>query len=125
MTEGEGVSTRAIRVRLDATANQSDIGALKKWLEREKPLEDLVRNGDLRIQESAGTDEQGTDEHGTPMGAGIEILMLLSGAAAQTLFDTVLRQVGRGVRAWYENRRSVESGDPPDYDVDPVDLDER
>lgn len=125
MTEGEDVATRAIRVRLDGTASQSDIDALKKWLEREKPLEELVRNGDLRIQESAGTDKQGTDEHGRPMGAAIEILMLLSGAAAQSAFDTVFKQVGRGVKAWYENRRSVESGDPPDYDVDPVTLDER
>ncbi|WP_028799821.1 hypothetical protein [Streptomyces sp. 142MFCol3.1] len=125
MTEGDGVVTRAIRVRLDGTASQSDIGALKKWLEREKPLEELVRSGELRIQESAGSDEQGTDEQGTPMGAAIEILMLLSGAAAQSMFDTVFKQVGRGVKAWYENRRSVESGDPPDYDVDPVHLDER
>ncbi|MET7438934.1 hypothetical protein ACWERY_09875 [Streptomyces sp. NPDC004082] len=125
MTDGEGVATRAIRVRLDGTASQGDIGALKKWLEREKPLEELARNGDLRIQERAGTDDQGTDEHGRPMGAGIEILLLLAGAAAQSTFDIVFKQVRRGVKAWYENRRSVESGDPPDYDVDPVDLDER
>ncbi|MFD4788654.1 hypothetical protein ACFWN1_16665 [Streptomyces sp. NPDC058459] len=117
--------TRAIRVRLDETASETDVGALKKWLEREKPLAELANQGELQIQESAGSHRRARDRPGAPMGAGIEILMLLSGAAAQSVFDTVLRQVVKGVKAWHENRRSVESGDPPDYDVGPVDLDER
>jgi hypothetical protein len=118
--EGEGVTTRAIRVRLDGTARHSDVGALKKWLEREKLLEELARKGELQIQESGGADEQGT-----PMGAGMDLVLVLIGAGAETLFKEVLAQTKSAVRAWRENRGSVESGDPPDFDIEPADLDER
>jgi hypothetical protein len=118
--EGEGVAARAIRVRLDGTASDSDVGALKKWLERERPLERLVQRGDLRIEERAGTDEQGT-----PMGVGMDIVLVLIGAGAETLFKELLAQVKSAVRAWSDNRGSVENGDPPEARVDPLGSDER
>ncbi|MET8407802.1 hypothetical protein ABZV34_06755 [Streptomyces sp. NPDC005195] len=118
--EGEGVATRAVRVRLDGTASESDVGALKKWLEREKPLEELVGRGDLRIEERAGTDARGT-----PMGVGTDIVLVLIGAGAETLFKELLAQVKSAVGAWRDNRGSVENGDPPDARVDSVDPDER
>ncbi len=74
--EGEGVAARAIRVRLDGMASDSDVGALKKWLERRGRLQQLVKRGDLRIEERAGTDEQGT-----PMGVGMDIVLVLIGRA--------------------------------------------
>ncbi|MFD7812080.1 hypothetical protein ACFV6E_03890 [Streptomyces sp. NPDC059785] len=114
------MATQAILVRLDESATDSDVGALKKWLERENLLQELVRDGRLQIQERAGTDARGN-----PMGAGMEILLAFVGASASTLFTEVLAQTRRGVRAWRENRRSVESGDPPHCDVDPADVDER
>lgn len=114
------MANQGIRVRLDGTASQSDVGALKNWLEREQPLEELVRQGRLRIQERAGTDESGT-----PMGVGMEILLTLTGSAATAVFAEVLQQVRRAVEAWRANRREVEDGDPPDGLVDPVDPDAR
>ncbi|MEU9284489.1 hypothetical protein AB0D57_07080 [Streptomyces sp. NPDC048275] len=118
--EGEGAAPRAIRVRLDGTASDSDVGALKKWLEREKPLEELIAGGDLRIEERAGTDERGT-----PMGVGMDIVLVLVGAAAEAVFKDLLARVTSAVGAWRDNRGSVESGDPPTAHVDPVDPDER
>ncbi len=112
------MANQAILVRLDGTATQSDVGALKKWLEREKQLEDRVRRGELRIQERAGTDEQGT-----PMGAGMDILLTLVNCAGAAVFAEVIRDVRQAVEAWRENRRQVESGDPPNGTVNPVDPD--
>jgi len=120
MAEGDSVADRGIRVRLDGNVRQGDVGALKNWLEREQPLEQLVRDGRLRIQERAGT-----DEHGTPMGVGMEILLTMVGAATTAVFAEVLKQVRQAVEAWQANRREVEDGDPPDSRVDPVDPDAR
>ncbi|ROR00066.1 hypothetical protein EDE04_6623 [Streptomyces sp. 2132.2] len=44
---------------------------------------------------------------------------MLIGAAAPRLFDEVFEQVKSGVRAWRENRRSVERGEPPEVEVEP------
>ncbi|MET9886429.1 hypothetical protein ABZZ20_25485 [Streptomyces sp. NPDC006430] len=96
-------------------ASESDIGALKAWLEREQKLEALRTGGGLEIQERAGTE----DGRGSPMGAGLEIVLVLIGAAAPKLFDEVFEQVKSGVRAWRENRRSVECGEPPEVEVAP------
>ncbi|WP_461080888.1 hypothetical protein [Streptomyces deserti] len=117
----KGVANQGIRVRLDGTASESDIGALRKWLEREKPLDELVRAGRLRIDERRGTDE----ETGAPMGIGMEIVVALVGGAASVAFRDLLDQVKAAVQAWRENRREVEDGEPPEGQVDPVPLDDR
>ncbi|MCX5149714.1 hypothetical protein AB0C90_09075 [Streptomyces sp. NPDC048550] len=109
------MANTAIRVRLTQGASESDIGALKAWLEREQKLETHRNNGLLEIHERAGT-EGGP---GSPMGAGMEIVLVLIGAAAPKLFDEVFRQVKSGVHAWRENRRSVERGEPPEVEVEP------
>lgn len=107
------MANTAIRVRLTQGASESDIGALKAWLEREQKLEALRNSGRLEIQERAGTE----DGPASPMGAGLEITLVLIGAGAPKLFDEVFEQVKSGVRAWRENRRSVERGEPPEVEV--------
>ncbi|MFI9601674.1 hypothetical protein ACIHCX_17720 [Streptomyces sp. NPDC052043] len=119
MAEGEGVAGRRVRVRLDGSESGKDIGALKAWLEREKPLDDLVRDGRLRIVEQPRSDVRTGS-----MGAGMEILLVLLGAGAEAAFDELLAQTKRAVAAWLENRRRVESGDSPEPHVDPVHPDE-
>ncbi|WP_308298782.1 hypothetical protein [Streptomyces sp. GESEQ-35] len=109
---------REIRVRLDGTASGSDLDALRKWLEREQPLDEMVREGRLRIQERARTDETGA-----PMGVGTDIVIQLIGAAAGAVFLQLLNQVGRSVEAWRANRREVQDGEPPTGTVDPLDGD--
>ncbi|TDU80135.1 hypothetical protein [Streptomyces] len=109
------MANTAIRVRLTQGASESDIAALKAWLERERKLEARRDSGELEIHERAGTEDGST----SPMGAGMEIVLVLIGAAANTLFDEVLEQVKSGVRAWRENRRSVERGEPPEVEVAP------
>lgn len=120
MAEGDGVANQGIRVRLDGTATESDIGALRTWLEREKPLEERVRAGELRIHERPRTDESGA-----PMGVGMDIVVVLVGAGAGAVFQELLDQVKRAVSAWRANRRDVEDGEPPEGGVEPVDLDDR
>ncbi|MEW2293319.1 hypothetical protein ABZ719_11500 [Streptomyces sp. NPDC006743] len=115
MAEGEGVAGRGIRVRLDGNASNRDIDALKAWLERENPLEELVADGRLRILERPRSDAP--PGH---MGAGMEILLVLAGAGAEVLFGELLEQTRRAVAAWRENRRRVEPGPPPEESVDPV-----
>lgn len=107
--------TRGIRVRLDGTASESDIGALHTWLEREKPLDELIRAGWLRIDE-----RRRTDETGAPMGVGMEIVLAIVGGGAAVVFQEVLEQVKRAVDAWRANRGEVEDGEPPEGRVEPV-----
>ncbi|MFE2047639.1 MULTISPECIES: hypothetical protein [unclassified Streptomyces] len=120
MAEGDGVATHGIRVRLDGTASESDIGALHKWLEREKPLADLARTDQLRIDERSRTDEAGA-----PMGTGMDIVVAVLGGAAGAIFQSVVDQVRRSVEAWRANRREVEDGEPPEASVEPVRPDGR
>ncbi|MEU9305270.1 hypothetical protein [Streptomyces sp. NPDC048269] len=105
----------AVRIRLGQGASASDVGALKAWLEREHRLEALRSSGDLEIRERAGAEEHA----GSPMGAGLEILLVLVGVVGPTLFDEVYAQAKSGVRAWRENRRAVERGEPPEVEVVP------
>ncbi|MER5930101.1 hypothetical protein [Streptomyces sp. NPDC002054] len=106
------MANRTVRVRLTHGASESDIGALKAWLEREQKLEELRSRGRLAIEERAGTEESGH-----AMGAGLEIVLVLIGVVASKLFDEVYEQVKSGVRAWQENRRAVERGEPPEVEV--------
>ncbi|MBW5482172.1 hypothetical protein [Streptomyces bambusae] len=111
------MANTAVRVRLTRGASEGDVAALKAWLERERKLEALRSSGELEIQERAGTqDGQG---QARPMGAGLDIMLVLIGAAAPKLFDEVYEQVKSGVRAWRENRRDVENGEPPEVEVAP------
>ncbi|MGW0753703.1 hypothetical protein [Streptomyces sp. NPDC002587] len=108
------MANTAVRVRLGRGASASDVGALKAWLEREHKLEALRSSGDLEIRERAA------EEHpGNPMGAGLEILLVLVSVAGPTLFEDVYKQAKSGVRAWRENRRAVERGEPPEVEVVP------
>ncbi|MBT2540760.1 hypothetical protein J7E99_08615 [Streptomyces sp. ISL-44] len=109
------MANRAVRIRLGQGASASDVGALKAWLEREHKLEALRSSGDLEIRERAGAEEHAE----SPMGAGLEILLVLVGIAGPKIFDEVYEQAKSGVRAWRENRRSVERGEPPEVEVVP------
>ncbi|PAZ16444.1 hypothetical protein CLM62_07680 [Streptomyces sp. SA15] len=120
MAEGDEVAGRGIRVRLEGDATESDVGALRKWLEREKPLDELVRSGRLQIHERSRGDETGA-----PMGVGMEIVVALTGGAASVVFRELLDQVKRAVEAWRANRSEVEDGEPPEARVDTVDPDDR
>lgn len=120
MAEGDGVANQGIRVRLDGTATEWDVGALRKWLRREQPLDERVRAGELRIHERPVPD--GT---GAPMGVGTEIVLVVTGAGAAVFFQELLDQVKRAVAAWRANRDAVEAGDPPDAEVEPVNVDDR
>ncbi|MHC3470152.1 hypothetical protein ACYF6T_15705 [Streptomyces sp. 7R007] len=121
MAEGDGVANQEIRVRLDRTAGESDVGALKKWLEREEPLDHWARRGELRIEVRGRRD----GEPGTPMGFGSEIVVALIGAGASAAFKELVPAVRLAVQAWRDNRREVEDGEPPDADVDGVGPDDR
>lgn len=114
MAEGEGVADQGIRVRLDARASRSDISALKAWLEREKVLEGL------RIVERPRGDAP--DGH---MGVAMEIWLAVVSSTTTIAVSKLLDQTARAVQAWRANRREVESGEPPEASVDPVNLDER
>ncbi|MET9958401.1 hypothetical protein ABZ128_04825 [Streptomyces sp. NPDC006326] len=107
------MANTAIRVRLMQGASESDIRALKAWLERERKLEGLRDSGVLEVQERAGAQ----DGSASPMGAGLEIMLVLLGAVTPKLFEEVFEQVKSGVRAWQENRRAVERGEPPEAEI--------
>ncbi|MEG3630979.1 hypothetical protein [Streptomyces poriticola] len=121
MAEGDGVAVRGVRVRLDSTATESDIGALRKWLEREQPLDELVRAGRLHIHERPASDPA----PGAPMGVGMEIVVAVVQGATGVLLHELVQTVRSAVQAWRANRRGVEDGEPPTGRVDPVDPDDR
>lgn len=109
------MANNAIRVRLTQGASESDIRALKAWLEREQEIEARRNSGRLEVHERA----EAPDGSASPMGAGLEIVLVLIGAVSPRLFDELLQQVKSGVRAWQENRRAVERGEPPEADIAP------
>jgi hypothetical protein len=117
MAEGDGVANQETRVRLDETATRSDVVALKMWLEREKPLDELARAGCLRIDEG----QEPQDGTGATMGFGMEIVLVLIGAGVSVLRQLLLVQVKGVVAAWQANRSGVEDGDPPAVRVTTVD----
>ncbi|MEU2560883.1 hypothetical protein ABZ626_16320 [Streptomyces longispororuber] len=120
MTSGEDGDRRALRITLvGGAAGDSDVRALKKWLERELALEAWAEQEKLRIELRADSTDS-ADARGRPMGAGLEILVVLLTAVSQPFFNDVYDKVKSGVQAWRENRRSVESGDPPEHRIEPV-----
>ncbi|MEV5440134.1 hypothetical protein AB0K80_29625 [Streptomyces sp. NPDC052682] len=106
-------------MRLDETATESDVGALHKWLERERPLDEMVRTSKLQIHERRRTDDTDGGTAGTPMGVDMEIVVTV--LETTVLVVEVLDLVRRAVDAWRGNRARVEDGDPPTVTVDPED----
>lgn len=117
MAEGDAVAGTGVRVRLDSSASRTDAGALQTWLEQEQPLQELVRGGSLRIDVRPSTDAQ--QPH---MGSPWEIVLHILGDV--TTVATLAEYTTRAVRAWQENRRRVENGEPPRTRVEPLDSDE-
>lgn len=115
MTEGDQVAVLGVRVRLGAGATVDDVRALKTWLKREQPLEELVSKGQLTIEEQAGTD--GADGR---LGPDIELVLRVLGdvvtVAALTEYTV------RAVKTWTNNRRRLQGGDP-DPQIRPLDPD--
>ncbi|MFJ9728185.1 hypothetical protein ACIRP3_36125 [Streptomyces sp. NPDC101209] len=113
MAEGDGVADQEIRVRLDRTAGDRDVVALRQWLEREEPLAEGLRRGELQIE----LRDRRNEDPGTPMGFGTEVVVVVIGGAASAAFKELMVAVRLAVVAWRENRRSVEAGDPPEAQV--------
>ncbi|MFF7359384.1 hypothetical protein [Streptomyces sp. NPDC008125] len=118
MTDEERGEHSSIRVALlGDTADDVDVAALKKWLERERSLERWVNDNTLRIHERPRA--VATGDAGVTMGAGTDIVLVLIGAVTPGLFERVLAATESGVKAWRENRRSVEQGAPPVPEITP------
>lgn len=116
MTEGDGVAVLGVRVRLGEGASASDVRALRAWLEREKTLEELLRDGSLRIVEQTSADTpQGQ------MGPDLELVLELIGELVTVA--TLADYTARAVRTWQNNRRRVQGGEPPEPEVRPLDRD--
>ncbi|WP_328718718.1 hypothetical protein OHT52_03950 [Streptomyces sp. NBC_00247] len=112
MTDGERGGHSSIRVTLlGDTTDDVDVAALKKWLERERTLERWVNDNTIRIHERPRAVD--TSDANVTMGAGMDIVLVLIGAVTPGLFEKVLAATESGVKAWRENRRSVERGTPP------------
>ncbi|MET9678880.1 effector-associated constant component EACC1 [Streptomyces coeruleorubidus] len=115
MTEGDQVAVLGVRVRLGAGATVDDVRALKTWLEREEPLEDLLSRRHLRIEEQAGTD--GADGR---LGPDIELVLRVLGDVVTVAALT--EYTARAVKTWTNNRRRLQGGDP-EPQIRPLDPD--
>ncbi|WP_405992039.1 hypothetical protein [Streptomyces sp. NBC_00986] len=113
------MADQRIRIRLDGTEDARDVGALMAWLEREGPLEERLRAGELQVREARPSGA----EPGAPMGVGSEIVVALVSSAAAPVFNQLVQDISRAVAAWRNNRREVEHGEPPQVDVDVVSSD--
>ncbi|GHF74341.1 hypothetical protein GCM10018783_50080 [Streptomyces griseosporeus] len=119
MAEGDAVAGLGVRVRLDGNVSGSDVGALKKWLEQEQPLAELIREHRVSVEERHRTD--GPAGH---MGLGTEILLVIVETGTTVTVASLTQHVERAVRAWLANRRRVESGEPPRPQITDLDSDE-
>jgi hypothetical protein len=115
MTEGDEVAVLGVRVRLGAGATVDDVRALKTWLEREEPLEDLLSQRHLRIEEQAGTG--GADGR---LGPDIELVLRVLGDVVTVAALT--EYTARAVKTWTNNRRRLQGGDP-EPQIRPLDPD--
>ncbi|WDV53111.1 hypothetical protein PV963_23460 [Streptomyces coeruleorubidus] len=115
MTEGDEVAVLGVRVRLGAGATVDDVRALKTWLEREEPLEELLSKRHLIIEEQAGTD--GPDGR---LGPDIELVLRVLGHVVT--LAALTEYTARAVKAWTNNRRRLQRGDP-DPEIRPLDPD--
>ncbi|WP_055529698.1 effector-associated constant component EACC1 [Streptomyces graminilatus] len=106
------MAAQVIRVRFDGNTDKNEVRALKAWLEREKPLEELVRSGDLHIEERVRED--------TPLGQmGPDWEIVLQVVETFTGVVTLAEQTKRAIDAWRANRRRVGEGEPPNPRVEP------
>lgn len=115
MTEGDEVAVLGVRVRLGAGATVDDVRALKTWLEREEPLEELLSGQHLRIEEQTSTD--GTKGR---LGPDLELVLRIIGDVVTVAALT--EYTARAVKAWANNRRRLQGGDP-EPQIRPVDSD--
>jgi hypothetical protein len=119
MTEGDAVAGPGIRVRLEGNVSGSDVGALRKWLEQEQALAELLRDRKVRVEE-----RHRTDAPAGHMGLGTEILLVIVETGTTVTVASLTQHVERAVRAWLANRRRVESGEQPRPDIRELDSDE-
>ncbi|MFD9034999.1 hypothetical protein ACFVZW_28260 [Streptomyces sp. NPDC059567] len=101
-----------IRIRPVQETSRSDVDALLTWLTRERIVKEKLEKGELRVEQRATP-----DEHGTPMGLGTEIVLVVLQGVTGVVLVELLEQAKSAVREWQENRRSVGEDDPPDFDV--------
>ncbi|MFE1443219.1 hypothetical protein [Streptomyces sp. NPDC058739] len=120
MTEGEAVASTGVRVRLDGGGG-GDVSALKKWLEQEQPLAELIGAHQVTVEERHRTEQPDGRRH---MGFGTEIVLVIVGSTATVTVTALIEHVQRAVKAWLANRRQVESGDPPRPAISELDSDE-
>ncbi|MER6999365.1 hypothetical protein [Streptomyces sp. NPDC000410] len=119
MTTGEGATAREIRIRPVRETSQNDVEALLTWLTREPIVQEKLAGGEVRVQQRPTA-----DGHGTPMGLGMEIVLIVVQGVAAAVIVELMDQAKSAVREWRANRRSVGEQDPPDFDVT-SDRDER
>ncbi|MBR8642720.1 hypothetical protein KEF29_33930 [Streptomyces tuirus] len=109
MTEGDQVAVLGVRVRLGAGATADDVRALKTWLERDEPLEELISGRNLRIEERTRAD----GPRGR-LGPDLELVLQLLGDVATVVALT--EYTTRAVKTWKNNRRRLQ-GDEPDTEI--------
>lgn len=112
MTEGDRVAVLGVRVRLGDGATTDDVRALKAWLERDEPLEDLISGAQLRIEERTRTDGQKGR-----LGPDIELVLQLLSDVATVVALT--EYTNRAVKTWKNNRRRLQGGEP-DTEIRPL-----
>ncbi|MGX1560568.1 hypothetical protein [Streptomyces sp. NPDC055506] len=90
-----------------------DVRALRAWLERDEPLEQLLSAGQLRIEERTSTDVP-KGRLGPP---DIELVLQLLGDLATVVALT--EYTNRAVKTWKNNRRRLQGGEP-DSEIRPL-----
>ncbi|MFB7931658.1 MULTISPECIES: hypothetical protein [Streptomyces] len=115
MTEGDEVAVLGVRVRLGDGATVDDVRALRAWLERDEPLERLLSDAQLRIEERTSTDgPKGR------LGPDVELVLQLLGDVATVAALT--DYTARAVKTWKNNRRRLQGGEP-DSEIRPLGSD--
>lgn len=101
-----------VSVRLGAGATMEDVRALRAWLERDEPLEELLSGGHLRIEERTTADgPKGR------LGPDVELVLQLLGDVAT--IAALTEYTARAVKTWKNNRRRLQGGEP-DSDIRPL-----
>ncbi|MFE1250411.1 hypothetical protein [Streptomyces sp. NPDC058735] len=116
MAEGDHVAVSGVRVRLGADATVNDVRALKTWLERDKPLAELLAGPHLRIEERTRTD-------GPPGRLGPDLELVLELLSDVATVAALTEYTNRALKTWKNNRRRLQGGEP-DSEIRPLDSDE-
>lgn len=115
MTEGDEVAVLGVRVRLGDGATVDDVRALRAWLERDEPLEQMISDETLRIEERTSTDgPKGR------LGPDVELVLQLLGDVVTVVALT--EYTARAVKTWKNNRRRLQGGEP-DSEIRPLGSD--